>query len=459
MQLHQGMNYLFPLVQHILDYNLNDGYSLLPIISKSIDRSLSKSSPSNIVVNRELQIAEKAIFTLFDDTERIESLAFSPDGSKLASCSDDAYVHIWDATEGWDQANKDSSFELLTSFTGDKYKPVNAVAFSPDGILLASGSNPIKIWNVTDDWSLVKSISGHNSEISCLTFSPDGSILVSGSGSKQATRSADDSIKIWNTDDWSLQKSINGTSYVEAIAFSPDGSRLASSSSNKSIRIWAVNSNWNLVKTIKAHTSVIYSIAFSPDGTKLVSGSKDNSVKVWNAADDWSLLKTIPGPSYVYSVAISPDGNLLATGLSDFSIKLWDITNDWSYLAKLKGHTDRVSTVVFNPNGTLLASGGFDASIKIWDTSNHPIVTLTNKPTQSPIFEPSVVSTQAPVEASFTPTKTFTILPFVVIIGLGLIYISYRQGIFSVPKLIDCIRGRHYSKPLEFVKQPTIELT
>jgi WD40 repeat protein len=212
-----------------------------------------------------------------------------------------------------------ATIRLITTLTGHT-DLVRSVAFSPDGRLLASGSDDktIKLWEVATG-SLVRTLSGHTSIVFSVAFSPDGRLLASGS--------ADWTVKLWEVASGSLVRTLSGhPGSVNSVAFSPDGRLLASGSSGTTIKLWEVATG-SLVRTLSGHTDLVRSVAFSPDGRLLASGSFDDTIKLWEVATG-SLVRTLSGhTSWVYSVAFSPDGRLLASGSADKTIKLWDISD------------------------------------------------------------------------------------------------------------------------------------
>ena len=282
-------------------------------------------------------------------SDSVRSVAFSPDGERLASGSRDETIKLWDTT----------SAQLLISFKGHSGWVTNVV-FSPDGERLASGSGDgtIKLWDTTTA-QLLASLEGHSGWVTSVAFSPDGERLASGS--------RDETIKLWDTTSAQLLISFKGHSgWVTSVAFSPDGERLASGSRDETIKVWNTTTA-QLLASLDGHSGWVTSVVFSPDGERLASGSDGNTIKLWNTTTA-QLLASLDGHSdQVRSVAFSPDGERLASGSRDNTIKLWDTTSA-QLLASLDGHSDSVRSVAFSPDGERLASGSRDNIIKLWDT-------------------------------------------------------------------------------------------
>jgi serine/threonine protein kinase len=194
---------------------------------------------------------------------------------------------------------------------------VRSVAFSPDGSWLASGSHDgtIKIWDTASGREL-RSLKGHIDEVYCVAVSPDGSRLASGSEDK--------TIKVWDAASGQELCTCKGhTSFVLSVAFSPDGSRLASASWDKTVKVWDT-ANGQELRTLRGHSDRVSSVAFSPDGSRVASGGDDWTIKVWDTASGQEL-RTLKGHTHmIWSVAFSSDGSRLASGSWDTTIKLWD---------------------------------------------------------------------------------------------------------------------------------------
>lgn len=282
--------------------------------------------------------------------DQVKSVAFSPDGKRLASASRDQSVKVLDATTG-------QIIVRLNGHTG----LVKSVAFCSDRKRLASASsdNTVKVWDVTSG-QLTRTLNGHTSEVWCVAFSPDGKRL--------ASASQDGTVKVWDTTSGKLMLTLNGRGgkLFWSVAFSPDGKRLASASFfDPTVEIWDAT-NGEMTLNLKGHTREVESVAFSPDGKRLASASSDKSVKVWDAITGQEILTMKGHADRVSCVAFSPDGKRLASAGGDRTVRVWDVTTGQEMLA-LNGHTDSVNGVAFSPDGELLASASDDKAVKVWD--------------------------------------------------------------------------------------------
>ncbi|RYP43642.1 hypothetical protein DL768_009817 [Monosporascus sp. mg162] len=186
------------------------------------------------------------------------------------------------------------------------------VAFSPDGSRLASGSwdRTVKVWDAATG-ACLSTLKGHGGGVRSVAFSPDGSRLASGSN--------DGTVKVWDAATGAYLSTFEGHGGgVWSVAFSPDASRLASGSGSDSdgtVEVWNAATGACL-STLEGHGGDVRSVAFSPDGSRLASGSSDDTVKVWDAATG-ACLSTFEGyGGWPHSVAFSPDGNYLTTAIS-----------------------------------------------------------------------------------------------------------------------------------------------
>jgi WD40 repeat protein len=238
---------------------------------------------------------------------------------------------------------------------------VSAVAFSPDGKQITSGSGDqtVKLWDATTG-NLQKTLAGHLGRVGTIVFSPDGKQIASGS--------RDETIKLWDAITGDLQQTLIGHSgYVKAIAFSLDGKQIASGSKDETIKLWDAITG-DLQKTLIGHSGYIKAIAFSPDGKQIASGSTDETVKLWDTITG-NLQKTLTVHlGRARAIAFSLDGKQIASGGSrDRTIKLWDATTG-DLQQTLVGHLGEVRAVVFSPDCKQIASAD-DRTIKLWDVA------------------------------------------------------------------------------------------
>ena len=299
--------------------------------------------------------SEQHKLALEGHTHYVLALAFSPDGHTLASGSRNGNIRLWNTDTG--------EYKLTLEGHTDG---VTCLAFSPNGSTLASGSwdDTVRLWDAETGQHL-QTLEEHTDGVRSVVFSPDGSTLASGG--------YDNMLRLWDAETGQHKPALEGhTDYIRSVVFSPDGRTLASGSYDRTLRLWDVETGEHKL-TLEGHTDGVLTVAFSSDGRTLASGSYDRTIRLWDVETE-QHLQTLEGhTSDVTSVAFSPDGRTLVSGgedntflLYDDTVRLWDAETG-QYLQALRGHTDGVTSVAFSRDGRTLASGSYDNTIQVWE--------------------------------------------------------------------------------------------
>jgi WD40 repeat protein len=290
------------------------------------------------------------------DENKVNSIAYSPDGKYIVSGSADNTVRIWDSENGYEIARMLPGYNKVIQ-SGHTYymSGVNSVAFSPDGKYVASGGTDgnIYIWDVSSKQevarmtSVLKNDMGPytNYDVLSVAFSPDGKYVVSGN--------MDNTVRIW---DLATKQEVARPSLYSSERFSPAGVRSVAFSPDDRYVVWGGDNTIHVWDTVKKQETLhmnhdhfdysieggiysledsekssygwVSSVAYSYDGKYILSASADNTVRIWDAVTGQEISRIVHNEAFtssggVYSVAISPDGKYVASVDSNGQIDLW----------------------------------------------------------------------------------------------------------------------------------------
>jgi len=219
---------------------------------------------------------------------------------------------------------------------------VNAVAFSTDGERAASGSDDrtIRVWEVASGKSL--GILENPAEIYSIAFAPDGKFLLSAG--------RDRILRLWDLQTRKVTRAFQGhTGPVRCVAFSADGKQIISGSDDRTVRLWDVATGIEAFAFV-GHTDRVTSIAWPQDTARILSGSRDGTVRWWDTVTQKQLARLEGHAGPVLTIALAPDGQSALSGGNDKTVRLWNLPTA-KELHCFKGHANAVVHVQFHPGG------------------------------------------------------------------------------------------------------------
>lgn len=362
-------------------------------------REVEAASPSAEILGWSASVLEtlskrgREVGTLQGHTGPVTAAAFSPDGGRIVTASDDSTARVWDAR----------THAPLAVLTGHEYDLVSA-AFACAGacVVTTSQDGTARLWDANTGapttvlarnvrGEVVAGLSADGARVLVaeedaarvldvatqteravlrgLSLRATGSGPLAGAFSPDGARvilTYDERARIWDAATGAALRELKGhEGLVLSTAFSPDGLNVVTASTDATARVWDVITGKPLT-VLAGHTDAVDSVAFSRDGTRLVTTSVDGTARLWSADASTRIAVIGSWAESIDTAAFSPDGADVITTGKDNTARMWDAKTG-TPAALLQGHSGRVNAAVFSPDGVHVVTTSDDSTAKLWE--------------------------------------------------------------------------------------------
>jgi WD40 repeat protein len=339
-------------VDHISKGRTRDGFAYL---ARACEYALAAGEPA---ASLPAEVAVLALNTwqtmipsmfLGDQTSRIWSAQFSPDGRRIVSSYDGQGMRIWEVATG----------KLLRTLPVQGNDRIVA-AWSPDGRRVVASSGGV--WDVESGRLLATLGKGESNfdraRFYSPRFSPDGKRILS---DWQAT------VHVWDAETGNLLATLKGhEKTIMSTNWSPDGLLILTGAEDATARLWE-SANGKALHILRGHGGTVNGAQFSPEAKRVVTSSEDKTARVWDV-ESGKQLTVFQGQDIIRSAEFSPDGGKIVTASKDQMATVWNATTG-APLVFLKGHQSWVLSAQFSPDGKRILTGSFDETARVWETA------------------------------------------------------------------------------------------
>ncbi|HEX8202648.1 MAG TPA: AAA family ATPase, partial [Isosphaeraceae bacterium] len=287
---------------------------------------------------------------IFQHDKGVRAVAFSPDGRTVLTGSFDKTARLWDAATG---APRSEPLVLHS-------EPVIAVAYRPDGKVFATGSvdGSAHLWDAITSRPVGQPMK-HESYVTAVAFSSDSKIFLTGSWDK--------TVRLWDAATGrSLGEPLKQGDHVKDAALSPDGKTILIGGWGRAAQLWDIAEGGPRDVPTLRHSEMIAAVAFSPDSRTCVTGGYEATVRVWSVSTGTLIRELVHPHAGIESVAFSPDGRFLLTGGLDGAAWLWDVATGRPLGTPIK-HQSWIPAIAFSPDGKRILTGSGDKTARLWE--------------------------------------------------------------------------------------------